>query len=67
MHVCVSVSLSDFIMVPAFVDAANERVFLHHCALFQTSYRDAPVTENHGNSKWGGHLAYQQWEIPVDS
>lgn len=36
VHVCVSVSVSDYIMVPAFVDAANERVCLRHCALFHT-------------------------------
>lgn len=65
--VCVSVSVSDYIMVPAFVDAANERVCLRHCALFQSGYRDAPVTELHGNRKWAGHLAHQWWGIPLAS
>lgn len=58
-RVFVSVSVSDYIMVPAFVDAANERVCLRHCALFHSGYRDAPVTEHHGNRKWAGHLAHQ--------
>lgn len=57
--VCVSVSVSDYIMVPASEDAANERVCLRHCALFGSGYRDAPVTERHGNRKWAGHLAHQ--------
>lgn len=57
--VYVSVSESDYIMVPASEDAANERVCLRHCALFCSGYRDAPVTEYHGNRKWAGHLAHQ--------
>lgn len=65
--VCVSVSVSDYVMVPAFVDAANERVCLRHCALFHSGYRDAPVTECHGNRKWAGHLAHQWWGIPLAS
>ena len=46
VHAGVPVSVSDYIMVPAFVDAANDGVCLNYCALF-----DAPVTETHGNRK----------------
>lgn len=66
-RVRVSVWVSAYIMVPAFVDAANERVCLRYCALFHSGYRDAPVTEHHGNRKWAGHLAHQWWGIPLAS
>lgn len=65
--VCVSVSVSDCIMVPAFVDAANERVCPRLCSLLHSGYREAPITEHHGNRKWAGHLVHQWWGISLAS